>query len=195
MILRNYDNIMLGLSMITKNSITFPHEKVFGDGYITGKTISGNIMNLGFTSNMNNPLSRFSEGAINYADSYRSNLVCGSGDTDVTYDDYCLASPFTTSQVSYVSGVSTESDPKYDAEKQEWTRTYTRNYLANEDITIREIGVYFALTTSDRYLVYRQILETPLEVKAGNQFTLKFTAIYPATPNKPANYEATASVE
>lgn len=199
MLLRNYDNIMLA-RMCPNNTSETPAttDDVFGDGKINVKDISGNIKGLQGSHYYwyNNPFNYFTENRSNdCGGSGYSNLICGSGSTSEHYDDYKLETPFTNSQISSVSGVHKIKTPVYDETTGSWTFTYTRNFLANEDITVMEIGVLSSIFSGGGYytaLTYRKVLETPLEVKAGNQFTLTFTATLSANPNKPADYDANA---
>ena len=199
MLLRNYDNIMLA-RMCPNNTSEAPGttNDVFGDGKINVKYLDGKIYTLQGSYNYwcYNPFNNFSEMSVNdYSSSGSSNLICGSGFTPEHYDDYKLESGFTSNQVKRVSGVHKLETPIYDETTDTWTFTYTRNFLANEDITVREIGVLSSVYKSggsNACLVYRKVLETPLEVKAGNQFTLTFTATLSANPNKPADYDANA---
>ncbi|MBE6800684.1 MAG: hypothetical protein E7529_05720 [Ruminococcaceae bacterium] len=194
MILRNYDNILAYNALPNRNAVEFPGEKVFGDGYLACKLTHGTVANPQYYNGYS-PLSMFSESSPNSSANSYSNLICGSGDTEVTYDDYKLASPFTTKELSSVSGVHKVSEPVYDEETNTMSISYTRNFLANENVTVREIGIHYTLKNVGEVLIYRKVLENPIEVTAGNQFSLTFTAFVPINPNKPANYEATASVE
>lgn len=125
-------------------------------------------------------------------------LVCGSGSTPVTYDDYKLENILTDTQAQ---GVKIEGDynPVYNEETDSWSRTVSRTFLANEDLVINEIGVYQGCTYEyekrQLVMVYRKVLDTPIEVPAGANFTISFTTNISANQNKPNNYDATASVE
>jgi hypothetical protein len=66
--------------------------------------------------------------------------------------------------------------------------------MANEDITIREIGVIYA-DFNTQYLMYREVLETPIEVPVNANFKLTLTKKVSVNPNIPTDYAATASVE
>ena len=193
MILRNYDNYV-AWQMGDPDENKSGDELVFGDGYMTIKNRNGSVYNI-YRQNSYLPLSYFLESTVNDTSNYgSSNIICGSGSTPEHYDDYKLESPFNTTQVTSVQGVAIKEKPLYDKDTNTLTYSYTRNYRANEDITIREIGVLYNAMNADKILVYRKVLETPLEVTAGNQFSLTFTSVVSLNPNKPANYEATASV-
>ena len=205
MILRNYDNIMLARTC-PNIGLSFPVSTAdsFGDGKINVKDNSG-VIRIIYPNNSAwcyDPFSYFTEyrNTDTSLDAGYSNLICGSGSTPEHYDDYNLESLFTDSQISRVSGVHKIETALYDESTKSWTFTYTRNFLATEDITVREIGVnsgfYYTSSSSRRTscLVYRKVLETPLVVTAGNQFSLTFTTVISANPNKPANYDASAAV-
>lgn len=192
MILRNYDNYV-AWQMGNPDTSKSQDELVFGDGYMTVKNRSGRVYNI-YRQNQYLPFGLFMESAITEATSSgSSNIVCGSGSTPEHYDDYKLEAPFTNTQVTSVQGVSISEKPLYDKDTNTLTYSYTRNYRANEDITIREIGVLYYALNSDVILVYRKVLETPLEVTTGNQFSLTFTSVVSLNGNKPADYSVSAS--
>lgn len=203
MLLRNYDNIMLArMCPNIGTSLSVSIADSFGDGKINVKDNSGVIKTI-YPNNSTwcyDPFSYFTENSntCTSLNAGYSNLICGSGSTPEHYDDYNLESLFTDSQISRVSNVHKIETALYDESTKSWTFTYTRNFLAKENITVREIGVnsgfYYSGGSYKTCLVYRKVLETPLEVAAGNQFTLTFTATLSANPNKPANYDAGAAV-
>jgi hypothetical protein len=206
MLLRNYDNMMTAKKISSRASGS---ATVFGDGHLTAKDLLESVYNIHSPCSdwAYLPLAYFhynfdidsKDGAYGY-----SNLICGSGNTSETYDDYKLASPFTSTQVSKIGQATFVTDTHtYNENDGTWTHTVTKTYIANESITIREIGV-----TSGFYykngnyhgaaLVYRKVLDTPIEVSAGATFVLSFTATVsanPNNPNKPADYDASVSVE
>lgn len=218
MLLRNYDNIMLArtrpaiMSMYLSTDTT-----TFGDGFINTKDITGTIRDIYKEYyDYGNPFQYFSlQNNDTAGPNTCSNLVCGSGNTNclnekgVHYDDYCLASPFTTTQITGVGDTDICADPIYN-EDGTWTFSYSRNFLAKEDLKlneetgvdtrVKEIGVYYGCSygKSTSYykttLVYRKVLDTPLSVEKDQQFTLTFTTTISGNPNKPADYEATATV-
>ena len=212
MILRNYDNIMTARRLTVYNygvklSTDTEH---FTDGHINVKGFDGVMENIwnGSTGGGLLPLSAFKEYANQKDNSLSngvSNLVCGGGNTDVngnvgvSYDDYELAEIFSTLQVEYIPG-SSKCEKVYNADGS-WTSTYSRimTNISGEMLTVKEIGVFsgfpFNSSSFDSCLTYRKVLDTPIEVPAGANFVLSFTTTVSANPNKPADYDASASVE
>lgn len=211
MLLRNYDNIMTAkrLTIYGKDTTISTDTKVFGDGHINVKQdYNGSIKDIYISTKWSIlPLSSFAEYANDYNTGMEfgvSNLVCGGGNTDVNgnvgvnYDDYDLAETFTSSQVGLVPSSSKEE--KVYNNDGSWTSTYSRMMvnLTDDVLTVKEIGVvcgfYYSSSGRSNCLVYRKVLDTPIEVPAGANFILSFTTTVSANPNKPADYEATASV-
>lgn len=206
MLLRNYDNIMIAKNrpVISGGTMASTDTTVFGDGHINIKDTSGVIQNIHISSiTAYSPISYMTEGSITTLSSNtgQSNLICGSGRTPVTYDDYKLDEPFTTQQVVYPSGSHSVSNVEYDEENKCWIFTYQRSYTALQDITVGEIGIGYGHTfasgnNNPKYcLVYREVLETSIDVPANANFVISFTKTLYANPNKPADYQATVSVE
>lgn len=204
MILRNYDNVITALKLRTlaserAGSVISTDITTFGDGYLNVKCVSGEVGRIYSTAI--SPLCGFSSNEENDAATSNgySNLVIGGSDTAVSYDDYCLGEQFTSSQVTAINNGKITESKVFDAVTNTFKTTYTRSYLANEDITIKEIGVKSGVnyTSSKTYtcLMYREVLDTPIEVPKNATVTLTFTIIESANPNKPADYVATASVE
>jgi hypothetical protein len=199
MILRNYDNIM---TMLSRPAIGLNYvgtdNTVFGDGHLNAKSYNNGAIINPYCEGLVTPFKKFSEAEVNvYTGS--SNLICGAGDTPVTYDDYKLDVAFTTDQVKVLSKFHKELEPIYNESDNSWTFTYTKTFTAKEDIVVKEIGVtsgfYYNSSNQNGALIFRKVLDTPIEVPANANFTLSFTITKSANPNKPANYEATASVE
>lgn len=205
MLLRNYDNFITSITScgtLTKWSskpALHTDKSVFGDGHINLKDTTGRIM--GMTPNSYSmveiPLVTFTESDNSHTSSSGSSLIIGGGTDEVSYDDYCLSSVFSNSQVGYVSGSQTLNRSYNETEKC-WETTYTRTLTALEDLTITEIGIKQsgrqgseAFTT----LVYRELFENPVVASASANIKLTFVMKVYANPNKPADYVATASVE
>ena len=204
MLLRNYDNFITAITSLNslinyQSSVLSSYVDVFGDGHINVKNMAGKITQIRAGQNAQSvaPLSNFGENDNGTnAGTNQSSLIVGGGTKEVSYDDYCLDNQFTTSQVTYVSNTQTKSRV-YDETENAWVSTYKRIMTAKEDITITEIGVkhFYYEQYSNTMLVYRELLETPIEVPANANFVLTFIQKIYANPNKPADYVATASVE
>lgn len=202
MLLRNYDNLMVAKCMPVSSTskIISTDTDVFGDGHLNVLSSSNIKRAINFNTGWRyTPCSYFTDSFINTSGSLSegmSGLVCGNGDTPVTYDDYALELPFTASQVGYVSGAH-KTEMVYNESDNSWTTTYTRPLAAITDIVVKEIGVYTGFyygSSYDKALVYRKVLDTPIEVTAGSNFILTFTTVMSANPNKPADYDASAAI-
>lgn len=218
MLLRNYDNIMTVRQLCSHNINLGDSSSAYGDGNLCVKNSSGTLRQLSSTFITScqgtywgfNPFVHFYENANSFADLPGTSntrigectLVCGSDNTPVMYDDYKLGSQFTNTQVSRIVKNNYES-PIYNSNTNTWSSTYSTTVLANEPIIIKEIGIYTSVQydcSSTKYLdkgilIYRKVLDTPIEVPAGTNFVLSFTTTVSANPNKPADYDATVSVE
>ena len=204
MLLRNYDNIQILFNYAKPMGYPQCTDKdVFGDGHLNIKSTGGSIVtryNGGNQYNQNLFGSFYlgeNELASNTANyELQSNLIIGGGDTPVTYDDYCLTSMFSKTQVT--ANLQQHENLYYDDINRIWVSTYKKLFLANEDITVKEVGVTTRVRTAKSYdydyLIYRDVLETPIEVKAGELVAITFTTKM-GYGNKPTDYVATASVE
>ena len=210
MLLRNYDNIMAARHMAHFGLLSTDTE-TFGDGHINIRNPDGSIVQLYPNENWTSlPLQVFAESDNTYYNQIgagASKLICGGGDIDingnygVSYDDYKLAEIFTTAQVVYVPGTQ-KYERAYNAEDNTWTITISRLFTnaTDDSITVKEIGVssgtYYDYSASkiSYALTYRKVLDAPIEVPKGANFALSITKTVSANPNKPTNYDATASV-
>lgn len=200
--LRNYDNLVTAIQLLNINgkTISTGDHTSYGDGQLTCKLIDGTIYKIsGYSSGNPGTGNCFTEFT-----SIDTGLVCGSGDTAVTYDDYKLASIFSSSEISYVS--CSCSDLTYDETTNTFQKTLTKVFTAKTDITIKEIGFYTKMSchtvssnnASGSYytvLTYREVLDEPIEVAANSNFTLTLTTIVSACANKPAEYNASVTTE
>ena len=195
--LRNYDNVMAAKQLVAQLSNTNPisqgEHTNFGDGQLTWKDKYANIRPIydwcgSSCEGMQLP---FSDGGnVDYG------LICGSGDTPVTYDDYKLAAEFTSNDISFVS--KEYSDTTYDEATNTFTRILKKVISAKKDLTIKEIGfANYLYHGSSKYiaLFYRKVLDEPISVEANSNFELTFTTVVSACANKPAEYEASVTTE
>lgn len=186
MVLRNYHNILAALVLGAKST----GELSFGDGCLSIKTPSGTLYYLDHSivsvyscyESIGKPtgsMNTNSSGSATF-----SSMVFGTGDTAVTYDDYKLESEYTSySRASFVV-----TEPVYDASTRKFTRTVScvlTNTGASE-VTLKEMGIYMSTagysssTTGARWcLVYREVLDTPITIAAGD--SVKYTHTFEYT--------------
>lgn len=208
MLLRNYDNMMTRLRLPTPNAY-----QVFQNGDFTDETklnikqpngqisqsSGGQYYNFGF----NVPFSKWGTSIDKTGSSW---LYAGSSDLDcygnlgVHYDDYKLGN-FDVEPSSLSDSISI-SNPEWDEQNKYWYQVRKQSYMANSDIIIKEIGVSNSSTSSSLYyigilgknsapLVYREVLETPIEVKSGEIYTISLTIKSSILDNKPVDYSVT----
>lgn len=201
MLLRNYDNYMIArkIPYTTSNDYTVGDASIFGDGHLNFKNYQGAIKQFisnSFTNNSGRFMAPFTSLLENKYASGCCNLIVGSDDTEVTYDDYKLGEIISSSQIKAVNHEVTA--PVYNQETNSWDVTYTKRYMAISDITIKELGITELLWTSGGAgitLLYREVLPSPIEVLTDSVVVLNFTTKFYADINKPTDYVATASVE
>lgn len=97
-------------------------------------------------------------------------LIFGSGDTPVSFDDYKLDShlTFTKNVVNYAFDT-----PTYDETTRTWSSTWSGDIknTSSNDIEIKEIGI----TAYPSTLLYREVLEEPFILQAGQTMNYKHT--------------------
>lgn len=193
MLLRNYDNLMAISGMLktrgTNNYIS--SDEGFGDGILSVKRVYPDTVSRVVNSDWGyEPLSTF-EG-IQYTESFStgsSNLGVGSGSRPVTYDDNKMESPL------HLTFVNHSFDYSYDEENNALVSNYRKIFSTTTDVTIREIGILYTAPGTGAILVYREVLESPIQVPAGSNVVIKFTKKQSLNQNRPTDYTATASVE
>lgn len=199
MFLRNYDNIfILRNSPITLSDPS--SSSVFGEGSLYLKNVGGGIQNpvpegslfTKFVSADNsNPSTSDTVGrtcSIRWSDSTEP----------VDYDEYTVNFPNTSTPVS----VSTEYE--YNEIDESYITTVKQIYVAKQPLTVGSIIVTIipSYTQATAYpkgakqvMLFREVLDAPIDVDTDGSFVLTFKMKRPANPNKPADYVATASVE
>ena len=189
--LRNYDNIMAAKQLVAKNNsyISQGEHTNFGDGHLTCKDKNANIRKISYFCGS----SSYEGMRLPFSDSgyIGTGLICGSGDTPVTYDDYKLAAELTNNEISFVS--SAYSDTIYDEATNSFKRTVKKIFAAKQDLIIKEIGFSSGIYSGgSQYetLMFRKVLDTPISVQANSNFELTFTTTVSACANKPVDYDA-----
>ncbi|MBQ9413107.1 MAG: hypothetical protein IJU29_08445 [Oscillospiraceae bacterium] len=113
----------------------------------------------------------------NNAGSY-SSIVFGTGDTAVTYYDYALKSKWT----SNISRITTSSTgPTLDSQTGVLTETMTATVQNNGSaaVTVREWGIEgYANYSGKRFLLYRDLLQTPVTLNQYEAATFTCTLLY-----------------
>ena len=188
MLTRNYDLICSAISSTFKRTVIKTLEDKVKN--VDGSTIYSSIA-LGYYP-LNNIVITNNIGSNNG----NTVLLVGSDDTPVTYDDYKIT------LISGLTGVSaTEFQTGLIEDDTVFENTIKVIYTnSNADsIIIKEIGAYFNVVgnASSNYqiLLYREVLDTPIEVPSGANAVISLTKRTSLYPNIPADYVATASVE
>lgn len=170
MLLRNFYNMMALL--LTGNTAL---NDGFQDGSLNLKNMSGDA----YTAL--DSIWSVSSGAVYYwfptcyLNYGKECFIFGTDDTAVTYDDYTLSlASLTNVQYSW-DGIN------YDAESKTYSNTARFIFKNNtsSDITVKEIGIRTYGYQPQSVLLYREVLETPITIPAGNSVTytheFKFT--------------------
>ena len=194
MFLRNYDNYMVAANLVDNVSVLEAalgnSTTQFGEGYYNQKTADGAIRNV-----VLNYYSSY-EPSLHAALAFTTKAIClGTGDADVTYDDYRLSGDVVPNKLVEVSKTIT-----YNATTHKFKRTLVATYTntGSSDITISEWGwwrynaqgsngianVAFSNTSDKAALVYRAALDDPIVIEAGTTATLTFSIDIPM-PNHP----------
>ena len=194
MLLQNYDYLMAFSNMCQRsdgsgqNSPSGISLKRY-DGITTDAYVS--------TSGLRLPMVSFRNDANQHTfnSSQYNNLIVGSDDTPVTYTDSKI-SPISTSSITPLTHTNSNV---LDETTGEIVSTYRKTFNALADITIKEIGVMYGVpynsSSANGFLVYREVLETPIEVPLGANVVITLTKRISTNPNQPADYVATANVE
>lgn len=110
----------------------------------------------------------------------KSKIVLGTGTTPVKYTDYTLESPITDG----IAGVEYYVARSYNEENNTYEVIITATLTSSIDTTVSEVGIVKAIFDNDYYanfqnasyyynvLAAREVLETPIDVKAGETFTV-----------------------
>ena len=187
MFLRNYYNYLAinafksfsntdGISTYTDVS-----KSTFEAGSLSLKRRGGTVDKTTFTAGLATMaiipysyIGTYSSSSYYYSSSGYGVMVFGSGDTPVTFDDYCLANQFSSS-VMPITSVSSSNVKINSVTYNSTTKKYTASVSvmvtnsSNSSITIKEFGFgnYY-------YLYYREVLSTPLTIGARESAWLNY---------------------
>lgn len=107
-------------------------------------------------------------------------MVFGTGTTPAKYTDYKLENPITEG----ITGVEYYFVRSYNEDSNNYESIITATFTSTIDTTITEVGLVKSIFDSDNaswaeqashyynVLAAREVLETPLDVKAGETFTV-----------------------
>ena len=123
-------------------------------------------------------------------------LLVGSNDAPATYDDYRL------NLITGLTGISVTEFQTGLIENETVFENVIKVIYTNSNsssVTIKEIGAYYdcAGNTSNNYqmLIYREVLETPIEVPPGANVVVSLTKRIYLYANEPVSYAATVNIE
>ena len=144
-----------------------------GTNRIYIRCLSDSVSNYAYS-----PINGIHSQTQNYNDYGYSNFVVGSGTTPVSEDDYCLESEITT-----LKAVAVTTSRDYVNATVTFTKTMTNT--ASDPIVVSEIGIVFLCQystssgggsgTAFPVLAYREVLDTPVTVGAGETFAVTIT--------------------
>lgn len=110
----------------------------------------------------------------------KSKIVFGTGSTPFKYTNYALESPINEG----ITGVEYYVARSYNEDTNAYEAIITATFTSSIDTTISEVGVVKSICNVSSYSDYeyasyyynvlaaREVLETPIEVKAGETFTV-----------------------
>ena len=128
-----------------------------------------------FANMVNTVTPSVSVNSTTYANTY---LLIGSGDTPFTDADYNMAQRLTSGITFTTSALGSAT---YDSSLEKVIRTATVTINTTADITIKEIGlakyVYTNSSTGYLTLLYREVLDTPITLAAGQSVTFALSAV------------------
>jgi hypothetical protein len=184
---------MVGINLVdvlTSTSLSVSNSKtLFGEGYYNQKMSNGGITDIVLNYPPGSYYSLF-EAPL----AFSTKAIClGTGDADVTYDDYRLSGDVIPNNLVEVSKNIT-----YNATTHKFKRTLVATYTntSDADITISEWGWWrynalgsnteaaYSNASNEAALVYRAVLDDPIVIEAGTTATLTFSIDIPM-PNHP----------
>ena len=110
----------------------------------------------------------------------KAKMVFGTGTTPAKYTDYKLENPITEG----ITGVDYYVAKSYNEDSNNYESIITATFTSTIDTTITEVGLVKSIFDKDNaswaeyashyynVLAAREVLETPIEVKAGETFTV-----------------------
>ena len=110
----------------------------------------------------------------------KSKIVFGTGSTPAKYTDYKLENPITEG----ITGVEYYVAKSYNEDSNNYESIITATFTSTIDTTISEVGVVKSICNVSSYSDYeypsyyynvlaaREVLDTPIDVKAGETFTV-----------------------
>lgn len=196
MFLRNYDNYWVELNSAQSSYLTTAGSSTTqqGDGHFNQKTTAGTLTTIRYGGYYYNSSSRSVSGYFPVFALSPKTICLGDGTQPVTYDDYKLSGQTINLTLNQKSAAST-----YDNNKGVFQRVLvcTCSNLTDSDITISEWGVWkanqdylyystatYSNSSASFVLMFREVLETPITIKAGTTSTLTFKVDIPM-PNHP----------
>lgn len=202
MFLRNYDNYMAALmlgfasedragqsNMGTMSSYGLGAAGEFEtDGTIASKTTSGETKGVVIGN-----CYRDSAGVVAPIGLAPNSICLGTGSTEVDYNDFKLSGEAISYSLTFIKR-DIEWDPN--AQKFKHSAVFSCTNTGNEDVTIREWGIYRPLSsnssTTSTYnnndynitLMFREVLSSPITIAAQTTGTFKLELDVPM-PNHP----------
>jgi hypothetical protein len=160
----------------------------WGEGYFNQRSTNGNL------DYMYIPYSPRYYAYYKAPFSLSASTIClGTGNTPVTYEDFKLSGNAISITLSAKSSTTLFNQ---DTKKYQRVVVCTCSNLTGQDVTISEWGIFrqnsssgssviaYSNSASNCVLLYREVLETPITIKAGTTSTLTFKVDIPM-PNHP----------
>ena len=171
MFLRNYDNIIAAWTWGGLGT-------QFIDGSTKAKSTGGIVGDVLLVHD-GNSIYPFKPQGGSYG---KTKAVVGNGDTAVSYDDYVLDNQLA------ITATLAVTLPTYDSTTGKWVYVNTISITNNtvDAVAVSEYGIVLDdVRNIKSYLIYREVLDTPITLAAGANATIEFIYSYDANPNKP----------
>ena len=187
MLLRNYFNWKYNFQYKYQSVIANTEDQTFGiDCSELGLTAISNVDGYGLIRIHMTAANNYIVVQNNVLDANVGALV-GAGTTEVSVNDYALGSAFNSAIVtSSISSIIYENTEDFKIKK---LYVITGKNNGSESITINEVGIYKRFHASNptqgsasrlsenKYLMVRQLLETPITVPAGKEYRITLEVV------------------
>lgn len=170
------------LNLLNGNYITFPNgDKAYQFFNRSNSSSLANGTGAFLQQLYVNVYSKYDLGPIYDSNYGGTKVVIGSGSAQETFEDFNMEVIIKRSEGNYKVLAGSTMSRAFDENNQ--TMTYTFPCQALKDITVREIGLsesFEAIANSPQeILIYRKVLDAPIEISAGQLFSVNISIDIP----------------
>lgn len=114
-------------------------------------------------------------------------IMLGSGTNAPTYDDYHLQTPISSGLTLTNAAGTLTQQTQYDAVTHHISskRSFTIQNTSASNITVNEVGLYFAYGMGNSALLYREVFDAPIVLEPSESIIITFNRdgeVYNYTP-------------